>query len=391
MRSAPRPTKNGYTMSPLVRNQGAESGAIEAAIVGSLAERVMLLDSQGTVVMVNPAWADGSQSAPIFESVRPGDNYFAVCERAASDGDTAIAAISEGVRAVANSHAPQYQATYMPRSDGAVCEAWMVTATPLRHRRGGVVVACANVSSLLSSTMAQQAGRGLDSGLSALTTAGLASRVLAAQEEERSRIGRELHDDIGQQAASLATRLATLMRTPRLSGARLREGLTEAGHAVQELASAIHQLSHQLHSPKLRLLGLVKALDSLCRNVGKDSGLTVTFSPDGIPPDVPDAVALCACRVAQEALQNAVKHSGATAIDVDITGSSSLLSLRVTDNGRGFDPRASQGSGIGLLSMRERVELNGGRLAIHTEAARGTTIEAALPLAAGTLTGHDAN
>jgi PAS domain S-box-containing protein len=211
----------------------------------------------------------------------------------------------------------------------------------------------------------------------ALTEIG--SKLLYAQEEERSRIARELHDDLGQQTALLATQIDTLRRNSRTRSMRLRHGIAEASRGIQDLAVSIHNLSHELHPPKLKLLGLVKTLESLCRNMSRSNEPQVTFTSDHIRPDVPERTSLCLCRVAQEALQNAMKHSAATRIDVRLTATAQELSLRIDDNGRGFD-QSSSTAGIGLVNMRERVELNGGRLVIHSSSG-GTMVDAALPIA----------
>jgi signal transduction histidine kinase len=142
-------------------------------------------------------------------------------------------------------------------------------------------------------------------------------------------------------------------------------------------------LSHQLHPAKLRLLGLVQTLDGLCRELSQQAGVDVRFLGNGIPPEVPEPTALCIFRVAQEALQNALKHSGASRIEVSLAAEASGLTLCVADNGRGFDPLAAEGRGIGFLTMRERVELSGGTFHIDGGSG-GTTICATLPF----VTGH---
>jgi signal transduction histidine kinase len=121
-------------------------------------------------------------------------------------------------------------------------------------------------------------------------------------------------------------------------------------------------------------------LETLCRNVSSDNGVPIRFDRHAIPRDVPEDSALCLFRVAQEALQNAVKHSGAHGIDVTVTATPSHLTLQIIDDGGGFDPLASPSAGLGLLTMRERVELTGGRLRIDTSNGRGTVIEAMVPL-----------
>jgi PAS domain S-box-containing protein len=216
----------------------------------------------------------------------------------------------------------------------------------------------------------------------------MSSKLMAAQEEERSRIGRELHDDLGQQTALLAAKIETLLQTPRSSVTTLRAGIKEARGRVQDIAVAIHNLSHELHPTKLKLLGLVRTLQSLCRDVSQESGLQVTFRADDVPSNIPEHIALCACRVAQEAVRNAVKHSGAQSIDVSLTTATAELTLRIADSGRGFNPVSAPACGLGLLSMRERVELNAGRMVIDTSSG-GTTIAATLPIVLPPHVGHE--
>jgi PAS domain S-box-containing protein len=208
----------------------------------------------------------------------------------------------------------------------------------------------------------------------------LASKVVNAQEEERRRIGSELHDDLGQQAALLAAKFDTVVHGGSMPARQLRAGMAEIRRNVQDLAVAIHNLSHQLHPARLRLLGLEKTLEVLCRELSTQSRVHVRFHAHGVPPCVPESIALCAFRVTQEALQNALKHSGAGEIDVALAGSGSHLTLRVRDNGRGFAPVTADTHGIGLLTMRERVVISGGTLRVESANPSGTTIEATLPL-----------
>jgi len=208
----------------------------------------------------------------------------------------------------------------------------------------------------------------------------IAAKLVAAQERERSRIARELHDDLGQQVTLLASKLDVAARSEG-SPHQLQAGLAEARKGLQELASSVHNLSHELHPAKLKLLGLGPTLEALCRNISAESGVPITLNRGGIPPFVSEDSAVCLFRVAQEALHNAVKHSGARNIRLAVNWEPAQLILRISDDGAGFDPLASQSAGLGLLTMRERVELMGGRLTIETRQAHGTTIEATLPLA----------
>jgi PAS domain S-box-containing protein len=205
----------------------------------------------------------------------------------------------------------------------------------------------------------------------------VAGKLVRAEEAERSRIGRELHDDIGQQVTLLATKLDTLSLAPRL-GRRIRAGFAEARTSLQEISTSLHTLSHKLHPAKLKVLGLTRTLECLCRDVSAESRVRVTFEAREVPSDLSDDSAVCIFRVTQEALQNAVKHSGAQQVSVRLTGTGSQLTLVVSDSGRGFDPLVWQSDGIGLLTMRERVELAGGKLRIEAAQGHGTTIRVIL-------------
>jgi signal transduction histidine kinase len=208
----------------------------------------------------------------------------------------------------------------------------------------------------------------------------LRAEFVAAQESERSRLARELHDDLGQQVALLLLKLEMAARDRQISLTGLLVTLSETGDGLRQLASAIHDLSHELFPGKLRLLGLEQTLRALCCEVSTASHAQVSFHSNGLPADVSEAAALSIVRVAQESLRNALKHSEARSIDVLLTTTASQLMLRVTDDGGGFDSVASQPTGIGLLTMRERVELLGGRLVVTTAPGCGTAIEASVPL-----------
>jgi PAS domain S-box-containing protein len=218
------------------------------------------------------------------------------------------------------------------------------------------------------------------------TLAHVAGKLVVAQEQERSRIARELHDDVGQQVAVLTARLSSLTK----QGSRSEGQIQEAYRTAQEIASTIHSLSHQLHPAKLRLLGLVRTLEALCRDEAEGTKVKVTFTSRDVPRHLHESTALPLFRVAQEALHNALKHSGATTVEVELAATPAELQLRVTDNGTGLDPLAAPSAGLGLLTMRERVELAGGILAVEQARPRGTTIRARVPLA-GDSTGAAAS
>jgi PAS domain S-box-containing protein len=206
-----------------------------------------------------------------------------------------------------------------------------------------------------------------------------ATKLVAAQEGERARIARELHDDLGQRLAVLSLRLEGALRMKRAS-AVVRRQLAEAHAVLQEIASGVQTLSHQLHPARLRLLGLVRTLYALCRELSAESGIRIQFEARAVPAEVDDVIGLCMFRVAQEALRNAVKHSGATAIDVTLAATRSIMTLRVADDGAGFDPLTSPAAGLGLQTMRERVDLVGGVLSVEAGRPHGTTVRVDVPL-----------
>jgi PAS domain S-box-containing protein len=207
----------------------------------------------------------------------------------------------------------------------------------------------------------------------------LGSRLIAAQEEERSRIARELHDDLNQRMALLSIELEQLeldRNTPR----GLRKEVQRLQQNVEEIAADIHRLSYRLHPSKLDHLGLAPALESLCREVSGDK-LTVHYQLNGFPADLPPDVTLCLFRIAQEALRNCVKHSGAEVALVTLEKLDAEVRLSVVDDGCGFDTAfgATQ-PGLGFTSMRERLRLVDGVIGISSQPMQGTTIEVSVPL-----------
>ena len=205
----------------------------------------------------------------------------------------------------------------------------------------------------------------------------VSGRLIGAQEEERLRIARELHDNVGQRLALLAMQIDELANASH-GARRLDAPLSALRASCRELSSEVHHLSHRLHSAKLDALGLVPAVQGHCHEVS-GHGVHVRFSNDDVPATLPGETALCLFRVAQEALANVVKHSGAFEARVHLFAADGHVGLRVEDSGRGFEPNGQQ-SGLGLISMRERVRSVGGEVRVQSSPTRGTTIEARVPL-----------
>ena len=209
----------------------------------------------------------------------------------------------------------------------------------------------------------------------------LAGRLISAQEEERNRIARELHDGVGQYVADMAVTMSAMKRVPAVRAAGLDREFQRLYQNTSNLFESVRALSHQLHPSVLRHAGLLAATEALCRAFRQQVDIEVEFEPHPVDP-IPDDVALCAYRVAQEALRNIAAHANARRVNVSLTKSAGELSLTVVDDGRGFDPVAARARpGLGLVSMEERVRLVHGRLDL-TSGPTGSRITVRIPVAA---------
>ena len=201
----------------------------------------------------------------------------------------------------------------------------------------------------------------------------LGARLLNAQETERSRIAGELHDDVCQRMLLLTFELESLNRASRVE-APAAAALTMA----QDIAKSLHDLSHRLHPTRLRMIGLVAALDRFCVELSR-TGLAVSYTHENVPSTLAPEAMLCLFRVVQEAAQNAIKYSHAHELAVHLSGASGRLTVTITDNGTGFDVDGAWGKGVGLVSMVERVEAMGGTLDISSTPGAGTCVTATVP------------
>jgi PAS domain S-box-containing protein len=210
----------------------------------------------------------------------------------------------------------------------------------------------------------------------------LRNRLTRAQEEERARIARDLHDDTGQRLALLSIDLEQLKQASSRLKSSLTQQLESLVKAASEITSEIHNVSRRLHPSQVELLGLPTALTNFCRDFGSRNGMEIQFSVFGEPQRPSQDAALCLFRVAQEAVGNVQKHSGTRNALVELDEVSGSLRLRISDDGAGFVPDSAEfNQGLGLLSMQERLHSLGGELFIHSRPGGGTCIEACIPLA----------
>lgn len=202
--------------------------------------------------------------------------------------------------------------------------------------------------------------------------------LIEAQEEERARIARELHDGIGQELALL---IVNMQCPPDVSDSdtRMHEHLLALRAQAERIGTMVRSISHNLHPPELDYLGLKVALESLCRrfSIAWNIPIHCNCSALSVTPD--QAVSLSVYRVLQEGLHNIAKHSDATAARVELTATATTILLRISDNGKGFDPKRVA-KGLGLQSMKERISSVGGSMSVHSRLAFGTTIELRVPV-----------
>lgn len=205
-------------------------------------------------------------------------------------------------------------------------------------------------------------------------------RLIEAQEKERTRIARELHDDICQRLALLSMEIERTSRDQNSSDRQLLE--TIRAHCT-EIAIDVQSISHELHSSKLEYLGVVAAIRGFCREFAKQHEVNIEFTERNIPKSLPRDVSLCLFRVAQEAVHNAMKYSGTSRFVVELTGLNDALHLEVKDSGAGFDVQATgMNRGLGLVSMQERVNQVNGGFRVESRPGAGTRIVAVVPVVA---------
>ena len=207
-------------------------------------------------------------------------------------------------------------------------------------------------------------------------------KLIEAQEQERARIARDLHDDVGQRLAMLAIGLEETQQNVPESASELRTLIDALKKHTAEISTDVQTISHELHSPSLEYLGIATAIRAFCKEFARQRKVETDFRSQDLTAPLSPEISLCLFRVLQEALHNAVKHSGVKHIEVRLTEYSGEVHLTVNDSGKGFDVEAAkQGRGLGLTSMRERVSLVNGTIAIESRPMGGTTIHVRVPLA----------
>ena len=209
----------------------------------------------------------------------------------------------------------------------------------------------------------------------------LSRRMMNAQEADRTSIARELHDDIGQSLAVLKIQMLRAGQPVSGNPQMMHASLKDLSVKLEKIINKVSRLSHDLHSSELELLGLAVAVKGHCRECSEQLGIPVDCSCDHLQEKLDGMIALAFLRVLQEAMHNAMKHSGAKSITVRLTCSDDSLRLEIRDDGAGFDVESARlAAGLGLISMRERIHLIGGVFEIWSSPGQGTRIAVRAPI-----------
>ena len=331
-------------------------------IVDTCASGVAVLDEFGTVLCVSPAWGLCAAQFPLPSEWN--DSYSRFGDATVERGNP----LPEDIQLILAGRQREFHKEYsFPGDDGL--QWFLVHAARLdlpETNRFRVLVTLEDVT---RHREAEEALRNLG-GL-----------LINAQEEERSRIARELHDDLSQQLAIMSIEIQQLGQKIPGDDQDIKGLVRGLLAKAQDISSEIHRLSYKLHPAKLDHLGLAAAIKGLCAELSDHRDVKIDFRQKGFPATLSKDVTLCVFRIAQESLQNVVRHSGAHEAQVVLRKSARALHLRVSDAGCGFDARSSRTkAGLGFISMRERLRLVGGKISIRSQPFSGTQIDVVVPI-----------
>jgi PAS domain S-box-containing protein len=319
---------------------------------------VWMCDAGGQITYLNDRRIAFTGPDP---DVGTGDNWITYVHP--DDVERMVSTLYKGL----NSKQPFSQEYRLRRSDGAY--RWMFdVASPRLNGDGSFGGFIGSAIDTTDQKLAQQA------------LERISGQLIEAQEQERSRIARDLHDDICQRLALLSMEIERANRTSNGSSVATKHNLEEIKKHCSEIAGDVQSLSHQLHSSKLDYLGVATAIRSFCNEFSTQHQVSIGFTDSNVPKHLPKDISLCLFRITQEALHNAVKYSGATQFFVALYAQEAEIQLVVRDRGAGFDVEtAKRNRGLGLVSMQERIHLVQGRFAIDSTPGAGTRIFAAVP------------
>ncbi len=359
--------------SPQLERRQLDSEALLERIVSACASNVAAFDETGAILYVSRAWLVFAEQNG-FTSVKDayGLYHLQTCQDSAASRAIEGASLKESVQRIIDGRHAEIHEEYV--FNGPTTTKWFLMRAARIDMRGGFR-ALVTLQDITRRRKAEEELRNIG------------GRLINAQEEERSRLARELHDDLSQRLALLAIGIEQLGQKVPESQSGLRSCVQHLWTQTNELCSDIHTLSYQLHPFKLDHLGLSAAIKSLCEELSGHQGLKIRFQQKGFPAELPEDVTLCVFRIAQESLHNVIKHSGARDAQVTVTRTAGAVRLRISDEGCGFDIEfAKTKKRLGLISMKERLRLVGGEISIHSQPAKGTQIDVLVPVV---VKGHE--
>jgi PAS domain S-box-containing protein len=356
------------------------SDTFTRAVLNSLLTHVCVLDKEGVILETNDAWREFArqQADGQFIIGEPGKNYLDLCRHTIAAGTSTGQAILKGIEAVLTREQPSFTVEYcaaLPEE-----ERWfLMRVAPLKESQG-VVISHRDISERVRIAqtledhmlLLEEKHEELES---------LTGKLIEAQEEERKRIARDLHDDFNQRLAALSVELESMERIPIAPPKPVARQLVAIRVQVGRLSDDLHELAYRLHPSLLEHVGLEVAARDHVAEFTKRTGLPVRFIAHEVPGTLSPEIATNLFRVMQESLQNVSKHAQATEVTVRLSGSSKGIGISVRDNGKGFDLESKnvRVRGLGLVSMQERARGLGGFLRIHSLARDGTKVCAWIP------------
>jgi signal transduction histidine kinase len=326
-----------------------------------------LIDSTGKVVAADKGWMGfAKDSGAALSRVGPGSNYLQTCSEASGPFSLPRPALV-GIRAVLKGRKSSFVMDYSLRTSSGLRQ-FRLEVISVRYGDARVAVNHTDITD-------QQRSRETDYE----RLQEFARRLMHAQEEERQRIAQEIHDDIGNRLAVISFSVRQAMKSSDNPGVTVEE-LSKVLDGVTNLASDLRNLSHRLHPSLLRWLGVRGAVKSLQEKFKETNEISIEVSLPAEMPRLSDEVELCIFRIAQESLQNVVKHSGAAKVRLALRYMPGKIRMVVSDTGRGFDPSEVFQGGLGLLSMEERALSVGGKLTVKSSRGGGTRVHLMIPL-----------
>jgi signal transduction histidine kinase len=353
----------------IVAARSLTSGHKKCDLEPAAARRMALIDSHGKIVAVNNDWTLLAKQAGVkLSRTGVGANYLEVCRKASTFSLTSHQALT-GINQVIKEEIPSFTMDYTCQTPSGLAR-FRMNATQIYYKSARVAISHTDISDLELSKRKDFEH-----------VQKFARRLINAQEEERQRISREIHDDLGGKIAFLAFSVRQMVsQRPRHSSCIDTE-LNKVVDGLVDLATGLRDLSHSLHPPSLRYVGVGGALKAIAKAFQENYGIAIDVRvPKELPPLSGD-LQLCVFRICQESLQNIAKHSGASKARIILEHTSNQLCLTVSDSGKGFvRSEAVLNGGVGMLSMQERAITIGGNVIVSSSPGEGTEVSLTVPL-----------